>query len=121
MKQPPAHYQSRYYRSRLCGGDLDALVLAMETDGCGPSAAWFARWDEAADRRALQLEREMGLACGPTARPEFFNEAMRQLMRELGRKADFASAPAGGLHPPLPQSAPPSSSAEPAMATVSAA
>jgi hypothetical protein len=116
MKQTPVHYQSRYYRHRLCGSDLSPLSAAMAGDGYGPSAAWFARWDEAADRRGLQLERQMGLACGSTARAEFFNEAMRQLMRELGRKAEASPET---LNPP-PQTAP-APSAEPALGALTPA
>ncbi len=85
---PHSSFQRQYYRHRLCGtpADLDALAAAMGRDGAyAPVSAWFARWDDAAQRRGLQLEREMGLACGTTARPEFLNEAMRQLIRELDR------------------------------------
>jgi hypothetical protein len=105
---PQSSFQRQYYRHRLCGStpaDLDALAAAMDEDGAyAPVSAWFARWDEMAQRRGLQLEREMGLACGPTARPEFLNEAMRQLMRELDRGGP-APSPAATAQP-TPELAP---------------
>lgn len=110
----PAHYQSRYYRHRLCGGDVKSLAAAMADDGYGPVTSWFVRWDEAADRRGLQLERHMGLACGKTARSEFLNEAMRQMMRELSRKAKVPAA-AGAIPAEIPQSHP-ATLAEPSAA-----
>jgi len=90
-------YQRLYYRHRLCGGaGLETLSAAMDEAGYTPAASWFKRWDEAAEQRGLQLEREMGLVCGTAARAEFFNEAMRQLMRELARQSDEPGADGRG-------------------------
>jgi len=87
MSLPPTHYQRRYYLHRLRGGgDLETLTAVMIEDGYTPAASWFQRWDEAAERRGLQLERQMGLACTGVTRPEFLNEAMRQLMRQMARQ-----------------------------------
>lgn len=81
-------FQRRYYWLRLCGtqAEVEALAATMSRDAAyTPAAAWLQRWDEIAERRGLQLEREMGLATGSQARPEFLNEAMRQLIHELDR------------------------------------
>jgi hypothetical protein len=111
---PQSSFQRQYYLHRLCGtpADLDALAAAMGQDGAyAPVSAWFARWDEMAQRRALHLERDMGLVCATAARPEFLNEAMRQLIRELDRTgappgptpvATAAAEPAPELTPTAP-------------------
>ena len=116
---PHSSFQRQYYRHRLCGtpADLDALAAAMGRDGAyAPVSAWFARWDDAAQRRGLQLEREMGLACGTTARPEFLNEAMRQLIRELDRTGPAPGAVASPAVKMPPATAEPTPELTPAAA-----
>ena len=98
-------FQRRYYWLRLCGtqAEIEALGATMSRDAAyTPAAAWFQRWDEMAERRGLQLEREMGLATGSQARPEFLNEAMRQLIRELDRGHELDRVP---VTPPAPAAA----------------
>lgn len=79
--------KSRYHAERLKGdgGDLETIAAEMGRYTATANAPeWFAAWDGEAMQRALEMERDVGLAPGPVPAADFMEAARRAIIFELG-------------------------------------
>ncbi len=92
--------KSRYHAERLKGrgGDLQGIASEMgRYAATANTGEWFAAWDNEAAERALEMERDIGLAAGAVPQPDFIDAARRAIVFELGgtlRRTAFASVAA---------------------------
>lgn len=79
--------KSRYHAERLKGpgGDLRGIAAEMgRYAATANTGEWFAAWDHEAAERALELERDIGLAPGAAPAADFLEAARRAIVFELG-------------------------------------
>jgi hypothetical protein len=76
-----------YHRERLRGCTGNPAAIAAEMRRYRATANiddWFNAWDREVAERALEMQREVGLAPGPMPSDDFLAAARRAIVFELG-------------------------------------